>query len=215
VNYIGGIKAAVRTWRATVEIQHGSVHRWRRATKRGGLALSLLCVAALAAGPVLASGTGPAWRNVPGLADFSAVAQNDHLVRLSVSTDGNIPRRADAFVNSNPVVGLAWADLDSGKVVVATIHPVLGRDSHQNPDAWHMHTATLTDGATAPNDFCIVSIASSPTAGIAIRGNTMTVYLNADDLPVAPAALHAATGFTIQGDSACTSGLAVRLVINP
>jgi len=200
--------------RTTMESQNGSVDRRRRRTGRGGLALAILC-AAFAAGPVLAAGIGPAWLNVPGLSDFTATNQNDNMVKLSVTTDGPIPRHADEFVLANPVVGFAWADLDSGKVIVATIHPMLGRDSHQNPDAWHLHTATLSGGATAPNDFCVASIDSSPTAGIAIRGNTMQINVSASDLPVAPSAFDAAVGFTIQGDGACASGLAVRLLINP
>ena len=163
----------------------------------------------------MAAVAGPAWLNVPGLSTFTATNQNDQMVKLSVTTDGPIPRRADTFINSNPVVGFAWADLDSGKVLVATIHPVLGRDSHQNPDAWHVHTATLGGGATLPNDFCVASIDSSPTAGIEIRGNTMRINVRASALPVAPSAFDAAVGFTIQGDPACASTLAVRLSINP
>jgi len=200
--------------RNPMESQNGSVTRRQRRTGRGGLALGLLC-AAFAVGPVLAAAIGPAWLNVPGLSAFTAANQNDNMVKLSVTTDGQIPRRADAFVNSNPVVGFAWADLDSGKVLVATIHPVLGRDSHQNPDAWHVHTATLGGGATAPNDFCVASIDSSPTAGIEIQGNTMRINVSASDLPLAPSAFDAAVGFTIQGDPACASTLAVRLSINP
>lgn len=201
--------------RTTMEAHNRSVTRRQRRTGRGGgLAFALLCTT-FAAGPVLAATIGPAWLNVPGLGTFTATNQNDKVVKLSVTTDGPIPRRADDFINSNPVVGLAWADLDSGKVLVATIHPVLGRDSHQNPDAWHLHTATLGSGATAPNDFCVVSIDSSPTAGIAIQGNTMRINVMAADLPVAPSAFDAAVGFTIQGDPACASTLAVRLSINP
>jgi len=202
-------------WRITVRFQKRSLNRWRRASGLGGLALPLVAAALLMAGPVLAAGSGPAWLNVPGLSAFTAATQGNNLVKLTVSTDGTIPRQADAFVNSNPVVGFAWADLDSGKVVVATIHPVLGRDSHQDPDAWHVHTATLSGGATGPNDFCVSSIDSTPTAGIAIQGNTMSISMRASDLPVALSAFDAAVGFTIQGDSACGSGLGVELRINP
>ena len=163
---------------------------------------------ALGAGSVVATGSGPAYTHVD---DWSASTRGP-VATLAVTTDGAIPRRADAFIAGNPVVGLAWADLDTGKVVVATIHPVLGRDSHQNPDSWHAHTATLGGGATSPNDLCIRSIDSTPTAGIAIQGSSMTVRIRADRLPVATSAIDAAVGFTIQADAGCASGLAVRLV---
>jgi len=169
------------------------------------LAITIL----LGVGTVAASGSGPAYLQV---VDWSASDRSDNLATLTIVTDGAIPRKPDAFIDSHAVVGLAWADLDSGSVFVTTIHPVLGRDSHQNPDAWHAHTATLTGGATAPNDFCIASIDATPTAGIAISGNTLTINVQADRLPVPTSAFDAAVGFTIEPDPACGSGLAVRIV---
>lgn len=168
-----------------------------------------LAVASVGAVAVLAAAPGPGYLEVES---WSASLQNENAARLSVTTGGDIPRRPDAFAGSNPVAGLAWADLDTGKAVVATIHPVLGRDSNQNPDGWHAHTATLAGGATAPNDFCVASIDSTPTAGVQIQDDTMTVNVRADQLPVAPSAFDAAVGFTIQPDSACASGLAVLTV---
>lgn len=168
-----------------------------------------LAAASLGAVGVLAAGSGPSYLQV---VSWSATAQNDNVARLSVTTAGAIPRRPDPFIASNPVAGLAWADLDTGRVFVTTIHPALGRDSHQNPAGWHAHTATLAGGATAPNDFCVASIDSTPTAGIQIHGNTMDVNVRADQLPVTPSAFDAAVGFTIQPDSACASGLAVRTI---
>ena len=172
----------------------------------GALGLAALALGAMT---VLAAGSGPSYLQV---SSWTAALQNDNLAKLTVATGGAIPRQPDVFVNSNPVVGLAWADLASGKVFVTTIHPVLGRDSQQNPDSWHGHTATLTSGASAPNDFCIASIDSTPTAGIQIHGDAMAVNVQADRLPVAPSAFDVAVGFTIQPDSACASGLAVRIV---
>jgi len=177
--------------------------------------LLFLAVLALAVGGlltpsgVLASGLGPAYLHV---SSFSAGLLNPNLANLSVSTGSSIPRQPDAYILANPVVGIAWADLDSGKVFVVTIHPVLGRDSHQDPDSWHAHTATLAGGASAPNDFCVASIDSTPTAGIQIHGNQLDVNVRSDALPVAPSAFDAAVGFTIQPDSACASSLAVRVV---
>ena len=83
---------------------------------------------------------------------------------------------------------------------------------NQNPDAWHAHTARLSGGETSPNDFCIASIDSTPTAGIAITGNAMTIMIPADRLPAPVSAFDAAVGFTIEPDPGCASGLAVRLV---
>ncbi len=169
----------------------------------GGLALAML-----GAPGVQAAVAGPAYLAV---SSFTATLQNPNLAKLSVTTGGNIPIRADDFINSNLVVGLAWADLSTGKVFVAAIHPLLGRDSRQNPAGWHAHTATLTGGATAPHDFCVRSIDSAPTAGITIEASRMTVNVAASDLPESPDRFNAAAGFTIQKDSACASGLAVQL----
>src|SRR3989442_6079927 len=134
----------------------------------GGLALAVL-----GAPGAQAAVAGPAYLAV---SSFSATLQNPNLAKLSVTTGGKIPIRADDFINSNPVVGLAWADLRTGKVFVATIHPVLGRDSLQNPAGWHAHTATLAGRATAPPDFCLASIDSAPTAGVPLQPNPSAAY---------------------------------------
>src|SRR6185369_4249211 len=96
----------------------------------------------------------------------------------------------------NAIVGLAWADLATGTALVATIHPVIGRDSNQRPDQWHLHTVQLGGGATAPNDFCLVAVTSTPTAGISIQGSTFTARIAASALPVSIGELDAAVGFT-------------------
>lgn len=140
------------------------------------------------------------------------------MVRLSATAQGEIPTRADAFIDDNVIVGIAWADLDSGTSVVATIHPALGRDSHQRKDGWHIHTVQLAGGATAPNDFCLVAVLTTPTAGIQLYGSTINVNLSASDLPAAggstieAADFDAAVGFTVHtGDAGCATGLGVRV----
>jgi hypothetical protein len=163
-------------------------------------------VAAVGAVAVLGAAPGPDYLDVSA---WNASSQNDNAARLSVTTRGEIPRQPDAFIGAQPVVGLAWADLATSKAFVTTIHPVIGRDSHQNPDAWHAHTVTLAPGASAPNDFCLASIDSTPTAGIQIHGSTMTVNVRQSELPVAPEAIDAAVGFTVVPDAVCPSGLAV------
>jgi len=157
---------------------------------------------------VTASVPGPAYLAV---SSFSAVSQNANLAKLSVTTGADIPRKSDSFISSNPVVGFAWADLGAGKAFLTTIHPVIGRDSNQNPNAWHAHTATLAGGATAPHDFCVASIDTTPTAGIQIHGSTMDVNVQKSKLPFALADFDVAVGFTVQGDGACASGLAVQI----
>lgn len=170
--------------------------------------MGALAATVLGAAATLGSSPGPGYAEVTS---FSASAQNDNLAKLTATVGGTIPRQPDAFIGGHAVVGLAWADLDTGKVFVVTIHPVLGRDANQNPDAWHAHTATLGGGATAPNDFCVLSIDSTPTAGIVIQRNTMSVNVALRDLPVAPSAFDGAVGFTLEGDDACGSKLAVRV----
>ena len=168
-----------------------------------------LALAAVVAG----AQAGPGYLAVSG---WSAGAIGPTNVRLSASTNGAIPKRADQFINDNVIVGIAWADFGTGTALVATIHPTLGRDSNQRPDSWHLHTVSLTGDATAPNDLCLVSVDSTPTAGIAIDGNTMTINLAASKLPgngaVSVGDLDGAVGFTVHGgDAGCATGLGVRV----
>jgi hypothetical protein len=164
---------------------------------------------------VIAAQPGPDYLAVQS---FSVEAPNANLVRLSATAQADIPTHADAFIDGNVIVGIAWADLDSGTAVVATIHPALGRDSHQRKDGWHIHTVQLGAGATAPNDFCLVEVLTTPTAGIQLFGSTVKVNISASDLPVAGGAviaaadLDAAVGFTVHpGDAGCATGLGVRV----
>jgi hypothetical protein len=174
----------------------------------GALAIAISANLALAA-VVAGAQAGPSYLAVGG---WSAGAASPITARLTATTDGAIPMRADQFINDNVIVGIAWADLDTGTALVATIHPTLGRDSNQRPDGWHLHTVQLAGGATAPNDFCLVSVNSTPTAGIAIQGSSMTINLAASKLPVPVADLDAAVGFTVHGgDAGCATGLGVRV----
>jgi hypothetical protein len=196
-------------------MSQSSFTRPSRRTRGIVLASAVLATTLGAATLASASAPGPSYLAVT---DWSAAALNGNVVRLSATTDAAIPRRPDAFIGDNVIVGIAWADLGTGTALVATIHPLLGRDSNQRPDAWHLHTVQLAGGATAPNDFCLVAVLSTPTAGIAIRGSSMTVQLNAADLPDAGSgpidvsAIDAAVGFTVHpGDTGCATGLGVRV----
>jgi hypothetical protein len=185
-----------------------------RNTGFGAVTLAVATNLALAAVVAAAQG-GPSYLAVSG---WSARVVGQNLVRLSATTNGAIPKQADQFIHDNVIVGIAWADLGTGTALVATIHPTLGRDSHQRPDSWHLHTVQLAGGATAPNDFCLVSVNSTPTAGIAIQGNSMTINLAASKLPdagngaISVGDLDAAVGFTVHGgDAGCATGLGVRV----
>ena len=190
------------------------------ARPNGGARVALLIGAVLAAtlgaaSLAAASAPGPSYLAVT---DWSAAAQNGNAVRLTATTNAPIPRRPDAFIGETEIVGIAWADLGTGTALVATIHPLHGRDSAQRPDGWHLHTVQLGGGATGPNDFCLVDVLSTPTAGISIQGSTMTARLAASSLPdagsgpIAIGAIDAAVGFTVHTeDAGCATGLGVRL----
>jgi hypothetical protein len=153
-----------------------------------------------------ASAPGPPYLAV---SSFSATAHHRHLAKLSLTTGAPIPRHPDAFIRANLVVGFGWADLDTNRAFVVTIHG--GRDSRQNPRGWHPHMVTFGPGATAPNDYCFVSIDSSPTAGIQLHGATMRVNVRTRVLPFPVSAIDTAVGFTIQPDAACASGLGILI----
>lgn len=193
--------------------RHGSSLRGPRVITR---ALVLAVAAGLASSAIVAgSQAGPSYLSV---SSFTARASFWGLVRLTATTNGVIPRRPDAFINGNTIVGVAWADLDTGTAVVATIHPAYPQDSSRPPGTWHLHTAQLAGGATAPNDFCLVAVPTSLLAPVWVYGSTMTVWLRASRLPDAGSGpisvgdFDAAVGFTVHsGDAGCATGLGVRI----
>ena len=187
-----------------------------RRTAAHALALGLAANLAIAT-VALAAAAGPGYLDVQS---WSSSAQGPNLVRLSVDTDGAIPNRPDGFINGNAIVGVGWVDGATGRALVATIHPVIGRDSHQRPDSWHLHTVTLSlvdpDGDDDPvptDDACVVSIDSTPTAGINVQGDSLSVNLDRSSMPagVGPEDIDLATGFTVHPNGACGSGLGVRI----
>ena len=188
---------------------HGSTARGRYA----GAAVVALAASLALSTVVAGAEAGPAYLAVDG---WSAEAVSQNTVRVSASTNAAIPRHPDDFISGNAIVGLAWADLGTGTALVATIHPAIGRDSKQLKDGWHVHTVQLGGGATTPNDFCLVAVLTTPTAGIRIQDDTMTIDLAASKLPlggdVAVGDLDAAVGFTVHGgDAGCATGLGVRV----
>ena len=143
--------------------------------------------------------------------DDAAAEQRGGSVGLMVDASGSIPRFPDEFLSSVAVFGYAWADLGTGRGIVAVIHPVIGRDSHQNPEGWHTHPVQLA-GGTKPagtSDFCIVSIGTSQ-GGIAIQGDVLRVQMSEHWAGVAASALDVAAAFKVQGDTGCAAtGLGV------
>lgn len=136
----------------------------------------------------------------------SAAHQGDALI-LSLQASWFIPRFPDAYVNSVPVYGYAWADLDTGKAVIVAIHPPIGRDSHQNPDGWHTHPVRVATG-TPDSDFCVADVGTSQ-GGIAVRGGNLLVVVPAHDAGVAAEDLDVAASFEVRPDLGCASGLGV------
>ncbi len=173
------------------------------------VALAALALGGLSGVQAVGAGPGPAYLNV---ASFAAHAENAETAELSVTTGGDIPRHANAFIRSMLGVGFAWVDPNSSTVFVVTTHPTLGVDSRQNPHGWHAHVVTVQGGATAPNDLCIKSVDSAPPVGISMEDNTLEVQVRRSGLPFAPESIKAAVGFIIRADTGCVSGLAVELV---
>jgi len=186
------------------------MHRPRKLAAARALAASL-AISLTSAGIVAGSQAGPGYLAV---SDWTSTAQGTNGVRLTATTNGAIPKQPDEFIGSNAIVGIAWVDADTWTALVATIHPVIGRDSNQRPDSWHIHTVTLNPaGATAPDDVCLVSVDSTPTAGVNIQGALFSVNIDRSSMPpgVDAGDFDLAAGFTVHADAGCGSGLGVRI----
>lgn len=152
-------------------------------------------------------------QSTPTYADVNdgTAAARGGSVHLALTTGGSVPRFPDAFITSVAVFGYAWADLDTGGALVSVIHPVIGRDSHQNPDGWHTHPVQL-GGGTATSNFCVLSIGTSQ-GGIRIHGDGLEVTVPARSLPVAVQDLDAVAAFIVQADAGCAAtGLGVAIL---
>lgn len=147
--------------------------------------------------------------------DGASVRGSGGSIHLTVDAGGEIPRQADPFIHSVAVFGYAWADLETGRAIVAVIHPTIGRDSKQNPDGWHTHPVQLTGGTVATggtSDFCIVSIGRSQ-AGIAFRADLMRTNISVRWAGLEVGALDVAASFIVQTDGGCSgTGLGVDVL---
>jgi len=162
----------------------------------GASAASAILVVALITTSISQAMAQPDYTNVTS----SSVTANpaEKVYKFSATTNGNIPQVADSYIGGVLVFGYAWLDTSTSPIsaVVATIHPVAGRDSTQNPNNWHSHTAQLANTADCSGGLQVVGL-QSPTAGVAITGNTITVTMNAGSATVSPSTFDAATGFKL------------------
>jgi len=155
----------------------------------------------------------PAYAGGHAVVISATAAEKGGSLKLSVTTGADIPRFPDGLANSVLVFGYAWADLDTGDVVLATIHPTIGRDSHQNPDAWHPHPGVLGQEGQS-SDFCVLSLGTAQ-GGIKIKGDTLSLNIASVQAGVSVDDLDGAVGFTVVADVVCTSGLGVNLTADP
>lgn len=134
-------------------------------------------------------------------------AQAGDALLLRVETDAAIPRFPDAYVESVAIFGFAWVDVDTGRVLASTIHPMIGRDSHQNPDSWHTHPATVLAG-TVRSAFCVATVGTSQ-GGMALSGGAMGLAVPASQAGLGVDAIDLVASFEVHPDSGCASGLGV------
>lgn len=142
--------------------------------------------------------------------DAATARGNAGTLSLGVDVRAAIPRFPDAYVQSVAVFGYAWLDADLTTGVVAVVHPVIGRDSNQNPAAWHTHPVHLTAG-TDDSDLCVASIGTSE-GGISIRSDALALQISNRTAGVAASDLAIAAAFIVQEDAGCSSTLGVHVL---
>jgi len=171
-----------------------------------GTSVSVALLVALVVSPMVQSAVAaPSYTSVTG----STVTANpaEKVYYFKATTNGNIPTVADSYIKGVLVFGYAWADASSSPIqaVVVTIHPLANdvtgtKDSTQNPSNWHPHTAQLAETAACSGIGLGLQVVGlqSPTGGIAINGNTITLTMNANSATVSPSTFNfGATGFTL------------------
>ena len=111
--------------------------------------------------------------------DNSVINQKGKNVQLLIDATGDIPKNAGEGV----LAGFGWfyADGPDAVFAVTTHNPV--RDSHQNPDKWHVHNVAVSDSInTEIADACIASLSGYVQAGISIKGEIMQINTNQNSL---------------------------------
>ena len=120
----------------------------------------------------------------------SSTEETNGKIKLTVTTDEDIPRLPDDFIDSVAGFGFAWLD-NEGKGIVAVIHPDFD-DSAQNPNAWHTHTVEVDGNCASVGD---------SQGGVKIKDNTITLQVPtqfAGDLDI-----EGAVAFKIVENTAC------------
>lgn len=131
-------------------------------------------------------------------------------IAYALATGGEIPKKADDYINSQLVFGYAWLKKPTAtttdtlstrpiiKAVVATIHPSF-TDSRFSPgERWHAHTATLVEVHGV--GLCLASI-QSPSFKLAINGNELLEVLKKSHRTINSA--DAATSFVLVPNAMC------------
>jgi hypothetical protein len=154
--------------------------------------------------PAVAS-TPPGYTQLDG----ASAVETGGALSLSVDVQAAIPRFPDSYIQSVAVFGYAWLDANlSG--LVAVIHPAIGRDSRQNPDAWHLHPVQLTTG-TASSDLCVAGLGTAE-GGISIHDDELRVHASEGQAGFAASEVSLAAAFIVQVDADCGSSLGVRVL---
>lgn len=107
-----------------------------------------------------------------GVDDGSAISKNSQTQRLVIDATDTIPRNAGEGI----LAGFGWFYADGPDTVfaVTTHNPV--RDSHQNPDHWHLHNVIAAGSSdTSIADACIASLSGYIQGGISVQGDKMII----------------------------------------
>jgi len=111
--------------------------------------------------------------------DNSVINYKGKNVQLLIDAADTIPKNAGEGV----LVGFGWFYASGPDTVFAvTAHnPV--RDSHQNPDKWHVHNVVASGSSDAAiADACIASLSGYVQSGISIKGDKMQINTNQNSL---------------------------------
>ncbi len=110
--------------------------------------------------------------------DDSVINQKGKNVQLLIDAADTIPKNAGEGV----LAGFGWFYADGPDTVfaVTTHKPV--RDSHQNPDKWHVHNVVAGPSVGAGADACIASLSGYVQSGISIKGDKMQINTNQNSL---------------------------------
>lgn len=131
--------------------------------------------------------------------DDSVINEKGKNIQLLIDAADTIPKNAGEGV----LAGFGWFYADGPDTVfaVTTHNPV--RDSHQNPDKWHVHNVMASGSSDSGiADACIASLSGYVQAGISIKGDKMQINTNQNSLS-GPLADGAGAFHIVNDASAC------------